>query len=611
MATLPKPSDHKARATGQITPAVIYAAKSTDDVRGSIETQLAECEAMSVGEGWSVADAYSDEAKSAYHGSRGDGLVKAREHAAQLATEYGEAMLVVQHTDRLARGDGRGNAQHLVEIWSWARKVGVRVRSVEDDATFENPVMAAVMGERNFEDSRRKAAATAAGRRRAAQRGEWCGPVPDGYDIERTPHGAAITRRVVMHAERREVYRLLWDMVIDGATVNHIVREFAARGYRTAPRRGRPRAFDATRVGSVIVNPFYAGLIFSKREYVGEGHWPSYVDPVDWYRLRQERHERARYRPQGVGRPPTGLLARLARCESCGGAMIQQAAGPRKDGSRKRNYVCQRHMHGAGACSVRPFDAVEVERLVLGSLDKLLEDAGAWAQALLAGREGERARLASVVEDATKEGADCERAIGQLTTRYDAALEAGDEAEVDLARRAWRERSEAAERAALRQRAAEDALAADEPEPDAELVLARILSALSGEMGAAKSDVAALNGVLRSWFDRFELGRTTEHGRVRVVPVFGYDAALEFVRRRFEQRIRRSRESGFFGPLPVEDSRTGISVATETLTAETSAQSDTQRLSHLRHNTRPGSWRGTAGGRARRSRRWRGGRSRW
>jgi hypothetical protein len=64
--------------------------------------------------------------------------------------------------------------------------------------------------------------------------------------------------------------------------------------------------------------------------------------------------------------------------------MILQPSGPRKDGTRRRTYTCKEHMHGAGACSVLPFDADEVERMVLGGLDKLLVNAGAWAQALLA-----------------------------------------------------------------------------------------------------------------------------------------------------------------------------------------------------------------------------------
>jgi DNA invertase Pin-like site-specific DNA recombinase len=370
---------------GQPVPAIIYAAKSTADPRGSIETQTRDCRDMAGREGWIVAEAYADEAASAYHGNRGEGLTQAREHAARLAAEHGEAMLVVQHTDRLARGDGVG-AQHLVEVVFWARRANVHVRSVQDDSTGDNLLMAAMMGERNHEDSKRKAAATAAGRRRAAERGEWCGAVPDGYEVERTPQGSAIARRVVVHPERQEVYRLIWDMAINGAMVNAIVRELRARGHLTAPARARPRPFDAARVGKVLVNPFYAGLMTYRGEIIGAGNWSVYVEPDAWYRIVRERKERSRHRPEPVGRPQAGLLGRLARC-ACGEAAIRQHYGPRKDGSRRRVYTCRAHMHGAGACSELPFDAEEVERMVLGGLDRLLGESTAWADALLAGEQ--------------------------------------------------------------------------------------------------------------------------------------------------------------------------------------------------------------------------------
>jgi hypothetical protein len=83
---------------------VVDAAKSTEDTHGSIPTRIADRTAMAELEGWTVIAGHSDEAKSAYHGSRGDGLVQVREHAERLADGHGEALLVVQHTDRLAKG---------------------------------------------------------------------------------------------------------------------------------------------------------------------------------------------------------------------------------------------------------------------------------------------------------------------------------------------------------------------------------------------------------------------------------------------------------------------------------------------------------------------------
>jgi site-specific DNA recombinase len=612
-----------AKAQDHSIPAVVYAAKSTADPRGSIDAQTTDCEAMAAREGWAVAGAYSDEAASAYHGNRGDGLVQAREHAARLAAEHGEAMLLVQHTDRLARGDGVA-AQHLVEVLLWARNADVRLRSVQDDSTGENLLMAAMMGERNHEDSKRKAAATAAGKRRAAERGEWCGAAPDGYFIERTADGTTIVRRVVVHPERWEVYRLLWDMAIDGATVNRIVRELTARGYRTAPRRARPRLFDAVRVGKVIVNPFYAGLMVSQGEIIGAGNWPAYVEPDDWHRITRERSERARYRPQPVGRPRGGLLARLARCE-CGAAAVQQWAGLRKDGTRKRNYVCTTHMHRRDGCSARPYDAEQIEQMVLGGLSELLGNASAWADALLGGREAERTRLTAVVEEAGREMKECERAIEQLSDKYDAAVIAGDEAEIALAKRAWVRRCQIAERASLRQQAATDALAAqvEQPEADADLALAQLWQSLSGGLKAAAGDVKAMNAALQETFDAFELHR--DASELRIQPVLSEVAAVQILRTpghvpyptrvtaRYpsmslsvasEPEDAASPHGLALANLVEQDDWVSLEISgPPTLTTEPSGQPGKQRPSHLPHNTRPGSSPGTAGGSSRRSRR--------
>ena len=57
-------------------PAIIYAAKSTEDKHGSIPTQIEDCQALAEREGFEVRPEweFQDENKSAYHGSRGPGL---------------------------------------------------------------------------------------------------------------------------------------------------------------------------------------------------------------------------------------------------------------------------------------------------------------------------------------------------------------------------------------------------------------------------------------------------------------------------------------------------------------------------------------------------------
>src|SRR5215211_516524 len=97
-----KSSDH----LGAKRAAVIYGAKSTEDVHDSIPDQLRDGRMLAEREGWDVSAEYSDEAASAWSGNRGPGLADAIEHVERI-----KGVLVVQHSDRLARGDAK-RAQH-------------------------------------------------------------------------------------------------------------------------------------------------------------------------------------------------------------------------------------------------------------------------------------------------------------------------------------------------------------------------------------------------------------------------------------------------------------------------------------------------------------------
>jgi hypothetical protein len=103
-------------------------------------------------------------------------------HAEELAEEGAVAELWVQHSDRLARGDGH-SARHTVEIALWALKRDVKIRTLHDPDTFRDLLYAVVTGQRNHEDSRRRGLAVQSGRRRAALRGDFIGYKPDGYHL--------------------------------------------------------------------------------------------------------------------------------------------------------------------------------------------------------------------------------------------------------------------------------------------------------------------------------------------------------------------------------------------------------------------------------------------
>ncbi len=176
-------------------PCVIYAAKSTEDLRGSLITQVEDCRrAINAEQDRDVVAEYADEAVSGFTRSRGPALTAALGQVEALGAEHGCAELWVQHSDRLARGDGR-TARHVVEIALWAIKTGVAVRPVEDVDTFRDLLYAVVTGERNHEDSRRKGAATRAGLKRAIYRGEYAGQPLDGYKVAVTADERGQVRR--------------------------------------------------------------------------------------------------------------------------------------------------------------------------------------------------------------------------------------------------------------------------------------------------------------------------------------------------------------------------------------------------------------------------------
>jgi site-specific DNA recombinase len=499
--------------------AVIFAAKSTEDIHGSIPTQIDDCEAMAKREGWTVEGIYSDEAASAYSGNRGDGLVRAREHAERLAAERGECALIVQHTDRLARGDGIV-AQHLVEVLLWARKVGVRLRSVQDDSTGENLLMAVVMGERNHEDSKRKSASVKAGLRRSAERGEpTFSKAPDGYRIirERNPDTGKVTSRVmVIDPTRIEIPRVAFDLALKGSSDLAVAGELDRLGYHTAT--GRP--ISATRVWQIITNPAYAGLRVHQGEVIGPGKWEPLISVEDFERIHAIRRARGGGGKRGPGRPAGAayLLTEVATCGKCGGRMMHDTERRvRDDGTRRRRYVCRNHkVHPKGSsayCAAAPIDGTEVDGYIAENLPALFADVQAWEARLVKDREVDRRRMTGEVERArearSKLAASIKRREAKYVEKDNAGKDKAAEALLDML---------VAERAALepadaRLRAAEAALAGVEVEIDLDPILdfaTALRDEIAGRVESARGDVKRLNAVLRDTFDSIMLTASDE-----------------------------------------------------------------------------------------------------
>jgi DNA invertase Pin-like site-specific DNA recombinase len=437
---------------------VIYAAKSTEDRRGSIPDQLRECREAIEREGNRlVVGEYADEAFSAFHGSRGPGLADAMQHAEELARESGTAELWALHSDRLARGDGRV-ARHAVEVALWALKRDVRVRTIQDPDTFRDLLYAVVTGQRNHEDSRRKGLASAAGYRRALERGEYTGTKADGYRrmVEIDDDGN-VNKRLEIDPERQPVIDLLFRLALRGKASGAIARALNDAGWRTKPREKgqQPQPWNASGVLVVLHNPRYASLAATKGEIVGPAQWSPYITERQHHRLQVLIADRRRR-----GRPretEAFLLSRIATCDRCGEPLHCHTGLRREDGTFTRRYTCRSHCRGrhAARCEARPIDADVLEWMFISMLRHMLHDPpeqsglldtiqpleGHWAEA----PEREQIREAALVADDARMDRSIERLVARmvpgLAMQRRAAASRQQASQLELERRfdAWAE----------------------------------------------------------------------------------------------------------------------------------------------------------------------------
>src|SRR5205085_1446031 len=159
---------------------------------------------------------------------------------------------------------------HMGEVYFWARRHGVRLRSVQDDSNLEDALRAVLIGERNTEDSARKSQATRAGKRRRFERGDSAGPLPFGYRLVNATddHGQLVTdgdrivKRRVPHPDEAPVVLRMFGMLDDGHGFGEITRWVNGQGVRT--KRGN--RFGRSRVREILRNPWYAGKVRSNGE---------------------------------------------------------------------------------------------------------------------------------------------------------------------------------------------------------------------------------------------------------------------------------------------------------------------------------------------------------
>ncbi len=477
----PRAPDDRVQAS---TKAIVYAAKSTADERGSIPTQLGDGRQLAEREGWTVVGEYQDEAASAWSGDRGPGLAEAMEHADRVG-----ATLVVQHSDRLARGDGR-SARHLGEIYFWAIKHGVQLRSVQDDSTFTNPLLAFAMGERNAEDSRRKSLAVKAGKARRAALGlPLGGPRPYGYRWEEG--------NFVIIPEEAEIVRRIYAETLEGRSQLAIARDLNREGLRTAQGcRWQHRA-----VATVLSNAIYRGRITYQDETFEGRHQPI-IDAESWANVAALREARRRTHKRGRGPAGSHLFRKgMLRCAECGEAML-----PRTDRGTVETYRCFGHLLDPESCPTLPVRREVVDDAVFRYFARVGLDVEATRKALAGARSRKLSEVLALREVAERDVRASQERLMRVRRDYtDGAITAADWIEF----RTELETELSAAQAKLRQidRQHDDVSRWEEvvdAEEETYRQLAEIRAAIAGEVEDAEG-VEAVRAVLARMFDHFKL----------------------------------------------------------------------------------------------------------
>ncbi|MGN6588469.1 MAG: recombinase family protein [Solirubrobacterales bacterium] len=472
--------------------AILYAAKSTKDEKGSIPTQLADGQAFALAQGRAIEGRYADENASAYHGNRGPELEAALDHAERIGGE-----VFVQHSDRLARGDGV-QARHLVQLVLEAKARGIRLRSVEDDSSLDSVLMAAAMGERNAEDSRRKGAAVRAGMERKRQRGEYIGHRPFGYQWKRNEEDKRV---IVPDPAEAAIVRRIYSEYLAGNSQLGIARELSRE--KVATHRGGRRWYPGT-VRDILSRPLYAGWISDGKDGVLEGNHEPLIDREEWEQVAKLREAKAR--THGAGRPVAGrhlFRKGFLRCGSCGGAMIPRTT-PNRANPPSETYECFTRKQDAEACAQLPIKRAEVDRAVLAYFEQVGLDLDATREQLRAaiGRKAEETRV--LLDAARAEAGTAAEQLARVKRDY---------LSNDLTAAEWRElrtelepQAKAAEAEVerltrqLQAHETEDAL--DEVEQQLAELLESIRLAVEGA-GDSKAGTKAVSATLLRLFDHF------------------------------------------------------------------------------------------------------------
>ena len=348
-----------------LMPAALYARVSSErqDVDLSVAAQLRALREYAEKNGYLVVREYVDEAES--------GRIADRPQFQRMLDEAGKREapfqeILVWKFSRFTR-----KREHAVAFKSMLRRRGIRVVSITEQAedTATGRLLEGIIESVDEFYSENLAQEVSRGMREAASRGFWVTSyAPYGYRRVHVQDGAKKRPRLEPNPPADAVVRRIFDMALQGRSTLDITRTLNAEGIPTS----NGKKWLKTTIHFILTNEAYAGTVVwgaNARDgqppvRVEDAH-PGIVSRREFRRIAGMMQSRApqKVNPRRASSPY--LLSGLAKCETCGKAMIAAEA---KSG-KYSYYICHSlHKRGKGTCNTPRLNARKFEKIIVDEL---------------------------------------------------------------------------------------------------------------------------------------------------------------------------------------------------------------------------------------------------
>lgn len=347
-----------------------------------MQRQEEDCRKLAAALGWWVSGVYKENDTSAFRRRQvdlpggGRALRVVRPEFRRLVEDVEHRRvdaLIAYDLDRVAR-----DPRDLEDLIDLVEQRGCQVKSVTGSLRLDSDadvtmarVMVAVANKASRDTSRRVA-------RRAQQRaeqGRWHGGwAPLGYEFDRDAAGRVVG--LVEHPERAELVREAARRVLQGDTLYAIVKDFNARGFKTAPSASAPQGkrWSPGTLKRALLSPALIGQR-RHRAALHPAQWPALLDEETWKRVHDilsdpRRAERTGgFRSTARKQALSGLAVCGCQCsgQPCGSKLYTQPYGG------KSTLVCASALGGCGHIRI---NYQPLERRVLDEVGRRLDDVG-------------------------------------------------------------------------------------------------------------------------------------------------------------------------------------------------------------------------------------------